>query len=206
MRYSRSVLNPSGSQTLKKLLSKLGRLALLFMAISGQIEMILWIATFSERSKFIYTYEVSPALNATAWHLRHGNTVAFDGHIFHLPSSWYPDPDSHPGELDFRHTALGSIDLDTVHLTTTALKLDDQSLQDYYAKATAHFNGRSAIPDEWKQETLTGRRLTFHCIASRPNGMLNLLACQAAGSTLRVNVVASDHSRVDALNILETSE
>ncbi len=107
------------------MLKKLGRLTLLFMAITGQLEIVLLIAIFAEKSDITFTYGVRLTLSrATAWHLRHGNTITFDGHTFHLPHSWYPNPDSRPGELDLQHATFGSLDFDTIHLATGE-KLDE---------------------------------------------------------------------------------
>lgn len=194
---------------LKKLSTKLGRLALLFMAIMGQIDMILMAATVAERSSFTFTYEAKPALRAVAWHIRHGDTVTYDGHAFHLPAYWYPEPNRQVGGIDLHFAPFGSLSLDSVHLAT-GQKRDGQTLHAEFAKTADHLNERSTIPNQWRVETLQGRNLTFQCLASDspmlPPMMLHTLTCQASDSNLRVTLFTSTKSHTAALNILETSE
>lgn len=187
-----------------KPLTRLGRLVILFMAIMGQLTMIAWLATFAERSSFIFTYEVKPSLRAAAWHIRHGDAVTYDGHRFHLPASWYPEPDSHTGDLDLRYVPFGTLSLDGIHLKS-GQKLNGQNLQQLFAKNANFLNERSNVPHEWRLETLQGRKLTFYCMASDQDPT-HILNCQAADSDLRAVALTGAKSHIAALNILETSE
>lgn len=170
----------------------------------GQLTMIVCIATFAEQSSFIFTYEIKPAFRAAAWHMRHGDTVNYDGHRFHLPARWYPETNSRTGSLDLLYAPLGSLSLDGIHLKP-GQRLNGESLQQQFAKNANRLNERSSVPDEWRLETLEGRKLTFYCMATDQNSQ-HLLVCQAADSDLRFVVDTGPKSHAAALNILETSE
>jgi len=174
----------------------------------GQIDMILIFAVLPIDPATKFELTILPSIRATNCHMRNGSTVTYDGHTFHLPPHWYPDPNSRPNELDLIHTTFGAIDFNTVHLSTTPRKLDDDALQEQFAKMVDMRNERSNVPHEWAPETLEGRKLRFHCMANNfEGGALQTLICQAVDSNLQVGVIlGSRHTRTDALNILETSE
>lgn len=102
----------------KRRSTRLGRLAILFMAIMGQINVVFLGALLITESTTDFQLRILPAMRATAWHMRNGNTVTYDGHRFHLPASWYPEPDNRRGALDLRYVSLGTLSLDRIHLET----------------------------------------------------------------------------------------
>lgn len=185
----------------KKLLTKLGRIALLFMAISGQI----WIALVIFEASMTFDSNVLPSIRATIWHVRNGSTVIFDGHRFHLPAFWYPSPNEQIGGLDLQYAPLGSPALEGIHLKSLPRKVDDRTLQEQFKKNVDHLNEHSAVPHEWTLETLQGRTLTFRCIANE-TGIVHTLVCEGFDSNLAFAVTAGPKAHRDALNILETSE
>jgi hypothetical protein len=148
-----------------------------------------------------------PLVHAAAWHVRHGSTVAYDGHLFYLPLYWYPDPDSRPGQLGLQHAQFGAIDINHITLGTEPQKLDAQTAQDKITALAVNLNKRHPEPaDHWTTETLQGRKLTFHCMMSSTQGFGETLVCLAADSNLRLVILSTGRARTDALNVLETSE
>jgi hypothetical protein len=185
---------------LKRPSSKLGRLTLLSIAICGGLAAILALAILADES-------IDPARSAI-WHMRHGSTVSFDGHLFHLPLSWYPEPVTTPGQLNLRHAQFGGMTIDSVDLAMRPRSLNDQAATDTIRAETANLNQHEpASSASWAAETLRGRKLTFHCTMSTTAGAAETLICQAADSNLIVFALTAGRSqRTDALNIIETSE
>lgn len=179
---------------------KLGRIALRYFAIAGVLIAAAVLA--------LLAYESVDPLAAAIWHARHGNTVSFDGHRFHLPLSWYPDPDSHPGQLTLRHASFGGITIDSVTLAMRPHTLNEQAATSSIAAETANLNKTEpASSDRWTPETLRARSLTFHCTMSSTAGAAETLICQAANSNLTVFALTAGRSaHTDVLNIIETSE
>lgn len=180
--------------------TKLGRIAIRYFAVGGALIAAAILA--------ILAYESVDPLASAIWHARHGSTVSFDGHLFHLPLSWYPDPDGHPGQLTFRHAEFGGITIDSVTLAMRPRSLNEQAAANSIATETANLNkGEPASSDRWTPETLRGRNLTFRCTMSTTAGAAETLICQAVDSNLTVFSLTSGRSaRADILNIIETSE
>jgi hypothetical protein len=183
---------------LKQISSNLRRLILLFLAIGGGLAIILVL---------LIGFDPIPRIHAALWHLRHGNAVSYDGHTFHLPPSWYPDPHSNPGQLALQHAEFASLDLDRITLATKPPALDDRGTLDEIDKLTANLNKSTPGPSpQWTTESLRGRTLIFHCAASTGDTQQTLI-CQATSSDLRILVMTDDGSaRTQALSILETSQ
>lgn len=184
----------------KKPHSKRGRLILLVLEIWGGLTALAIIA--------LLLFESTALINAALWHMRHGNTVSFDGHVFHLPRSWYPDPDSHPGQFGLQHAQFGSVDISHITLATRPQTLNGQAAVDLIAAMTAHLNQHELVPlNRWTNETLRSRTLTFHCAMQSTQGFEETLICQAADSNLTIlEITGGSSARAEALNILETSE
>ena len=183
----------------KKLATKFKRLTLLFVAICGGIIVILLL---------VITAEASGPIHAAIWHMRHGNTVSFDGHRFHLPLLWYPDPDSHPGQFGIQRAQFGSMAFSHITLATEPRQLDDHAAINDIAVMTAHLNKHELDPSSrWTTEALQGRSLAFHCTMQTSNGAEETLICQAAGSNLRVLAITMGRSaHTQALDVIETCE
>ena len=179
--------------------SKRGRLILLVLEIWGGLTALAIIV--------LVVFESLVPIHAALWHMRHGSTVSFDGHLFHLPLSWYPDPVTTPGELSLRHAQFGGISVSSITLAIRPQALNDQAANDKVAAMTGSLNQHEATSDTWTPETLGGRKLTFHCTMSTIAGVEESLICQAADSNLTAIVLAvGSAARTQALDILETSE
>lgn len=179
--------------------SKRGRLILLILEVWGGLTALAIIA--------LLLFESMALINATLWHMRHGNTITFDGHLFHLPRSWYPEPATAPGELFLRRAQFGGVSVSSIALAIYPKTLDDQAASDRIAAMTDSLNKIQSNSDMWTAETLRGRELTFHCTVSTLAGVEESLTCQAANSNLTVIAIAVGRTaRAEALNILETSE
>jgi hypothetical protein len=183
----------------KKPHSKRGRLILLILEIWGGLTALAIIG--------LLLFESTALFSATLWHMRHGNTVSFDGHLFHLPLAWYPDPVTTPGELSLHHAQFGGVSISNIALAIYPKTLDDQAATDRIAAMTGNLNKSQSSSDTWTAETLRGRKLTFHCTVSTIAGVEESLTCQAADSNLTVIALAvGQTARTQALDILETSE
>jgi hypothetical protein len=179
--------------------SKRGRLILLLLEIWGGLTALAIIA--------LLLFESMALINATLWHMRHGNTVSFDGHLFHLPLSWYPGPVTTPGELNLHHAQFGGVSISNIALAIYPKTLSNQAATDRIAVMTGSLNKSQPNSDRWIAETLRGRKLTFHCTVSTVAGVEESLTCQAADSNLTVIALAVGRTaRTQALDILETSE
>lgn len=183
----------------KKPHSKLGRLALLLIEIWGSLTALAIIA--------LLVFESLAPINAFLWHMRHGNTVSFDGHVFHLPRSWYPEPAAVPGELFLRRAQFGGASVSSIALAIYPKTLDDQAASDRIAAMTGSLNKIQSSSNTWTAETLRGRKLTFHCTVSTLAGVEESLTCQAADSNLTLIAIAvGPTARSQTLDIIETSE
>lgn len=184
---------------LKKTFKKHSRLILLLLEIWGVLTALAIIA--------LLVFESLAPLHAAIWHVRHGSTVSFDGHLFHLPLSWYPDPVTTPGELSLHHAQFGGVSVSNIALAIYPKTLNDQAATDRIAVMTGSLNKSQSNSDRWTVETLRGRKLTFHCTVSTIEGVEESLTCQAADSNLTVIALAVGRTaRTETLNILETSE
>jgi hypothetical protein len=185
---------------LKKFITKFGRLALLFIAVCGGLTAMLVLV--------ILGFESTGPIHAALWHMRHGSTVSFDGHRFHLPLLWYPDPGNHPGQLDLQHAQFGSVAFDHITLATVPRQLDSQAAADDIAAMTAHLNDHELTPSSrWTIEKLNARTLVFQCTMQTTDGTEETLICQAVDSNLRILALTMGRAaHTGALNIIETSE
>lgn len=183
---------------LKKPSTSLGRILFLLAIAYGGFTAIALIALLGMKAE--------EPLHAIAWHARHGNTVTYDGHLFHLPALWYPQPGSRPAELTLVRARFSSLGLNHIDLRMAPVRMDRTAATDSMARMADQFNRLSNSPDDWKAETLHGRSLEFHCIMSSTQGIAETLECQAADSNLAMSIMAFGSARTEALNILETSE
>lgn len=184
---------------LKKPHSKLGGLTLLLIEIWGSLAALAIIV--------LLVVESLGPINAFLWHMRHGNTITFDGHTFHLPRSWYPEPAASPDELFLHRAQFGGASASSVALAIYPKTLDDQAASDRITAMTGSLNKIQSDSNMWIAETLRGRKLTFHCAVSTLAGVEESLTCQGANSNLTVIAIAIGHTaRTQTLDILETSE
>jgi len=185
---------------LKKISTRLGRFTLLFIAICGGLTATLALA--------LLAYESVDPIESALWHMRHGSTVSFDGHLFHLPLSWYPELATTPGQLNLRHARFGGITVDSVTFAMRPRSLNEQAATDKIAAETANLNRHEPSSSvRWTPETLRSRQLTFHCTMSSTAGAEETLICQADDSNLTVFALTTGPSaRTGALNIIETSQ
>jgi hypothetical protein len=164
------------------------------------------IPTSAYMATYVFFYSCPSALRAIAWHHRHGDTVAYDGHLFHVPAFWYPDLEKRPDRLMLHEAHFGSLNLENVIFRTMPQKTDDRIAQQQIAEKASYFNNHSNSPNKWTLEKLQGKRLVFDCMMVSTAGVAELIACQAADSDLEVVLDANGSHRTEALDILETSE
>jgi hypothetical protein len=185
---------------LKTFMTRFGRLAVRFIAVCGGLTAILVLV--------ILGFESTGPFHAAVWHMRHGSTVSFDGHRFHLPFLWYPDANNHPGQFGLQRAQFGSIAFDHITLATVPRGLDNQAATGQIAAMTAHLNSGELTPSSrWTTEQLSGRALVFRCTMQTTDGAQETLICQAVDSNLRILALTMGRAaHTGALNIIETSE
>lgn len=181
---------------LNKILKGLGRLLWLFVianiciVVLSVVGLVVW-ANIS-------------TVQAIGWHLRHGNKVALDGHIFHVPLLWNCTPDTRPKSLKLEedHEILGG--LNSIDLSATGKVLDSTAARRWQAEHIASVN-RTA-PDTLSGEIIHGKHLEFVCLRNNIGGIGDSLFCRVSNTDLSVDVFASKKYRTETRAILETSD
>ena len=181
---------------LKKLLTKLGRLILLFVIIIGSF--------FQIGIAGVVLKAYIPIFRSIGWRLRHGNKVAFDGHTFHLPFLWNCTPDDHLKSLELSEDHQLLPGLSSIDLSSTGRVLDSAAARRWQAEHIASSN--RTVPNLTASEIIHGKRLEFVCTRQDIDGVLETLFCNVSNTDLSVIVITSGKYRSQARAVLETSD
>jgi hypothetical protein len=147
----------------------------------------------------------SPAMSAIGWHIRHGDTVTVEGHIFRVPFSYDVTSNGSNSEIQIaRYPGL----FDGASWVTVEAKGKVFQTEDALAWQTQVISAVNTAPKPDSRlypESVHGRQLTFICVRNDLQGVAETLICHAAGTNLGVSTTASNKYRREVREILETS-
>lgn len=146
-----------------------------------------------------------PLVTAILWHMRNGNTVALEGHSFHVPLLYEPEVSKGGKQIDiFEYPRLLS-GAASVTVESGTKSFDSESIDRWQAQLIAVTNNRPNSPTQTIPVTLHGKKLTFVCVDLLFMGGESLF-CHAAGTSLAVSTMASPARIKETRAVFETSE
>ena len=137
--------------------------------------------------------------------MRNGNTVALEGHTFHVPLLYEPEVSKGGKQIDiFEYPRLLS-GAASVTVESNPKVFDSASADRWQAQLIAVTSNRPNSPTQTIPVTLHGKKLTFVCVDLLFMGGESLF-CHAAGTSLTVSTTASPTRIKETRAVLETSE
>ena len=146
-----------------------------------------------------------PLVTAILWHMRNGNTVALEGHSFHVPLLYEPEVRKGGKQIDiFEYPRLLS-GAASVTVESNARVFDSESLDRWQAQVINVTSNRPNSSTRSIPVTLHGKKLTFVCVDLVFFGGESLL-CHAVGTGLAVSTMAAPARIKETRAVLEMSE
>ena len=173
------------------------RLAKLFGVVIGSITLLAVIAVVGVAEW--------PLVTATLWHMRNGNNVELEGHLFRVPLLYEPESSKGGKQIDILQSPrlFSSGSSVTIESNSKVLDLGAASRwqSDLLGAIGTHRNDASRSTPL----TLHGKKLTFVCVDIAVVG--DSLLCHAVGTGLTISTSAPSPTQIrDTRAMIATSE
>jgi hypothetical protein len=147
----------------------------------------------------------APALQAIAWHVRHGTHVTCGGHTFRAPWTWTLQADGNTLDLQSQHPIFFD-GAGGIRLKPAGRVMDETGARAWQQERLALLNSHIKSPDKMSGEILHGKKLEFVCVRSNIGDFGESLYCQAVGADILVSTDATNNYQDKTRDFLTSSD
>jgi len=145
-----------------------------------------------------------PLVTAIAWHVHNGNTIAMEGHTFHVPLLYKPETSKGGRQIDIAENRRLFTTGSFVMVESGSKLLDQSAAYRWQSALTKALNQHPNTLVRTVPLTLHGEKFTFVCIDTIFVSQESLI-CHVIGTDMTVSTYAPSDRIKQTRAILETS-